>query len=48
MTERYDSRPRPLGKWDNPMCKCDNCGKPKGWHTPPQANNCKQAMSMRA
>jgi len=37
-----------LGKWDDPYCKCDNCGRTKASHTFVQAKDCKQALSMKA
>lgn len=37
-----------IPKWDDPMTKCDNCGRQKTRHSASQANNCKQALSMRA
>lgn len=35
-------------KWDNPDTKCDKCGKAKCRHGPQEANNCKQALMMKA
>jgi hypothetical protein len=42
------NKSRPLAKWDDPMCKCDNCHRPKAAHTTREAKNCLQALSMKA